>query len=728
MGDQGIKRSFNLLKIKFNDTYDDPNVEKLNKVFEVANKAHKNQFRLSGEPYILHPLAVADILIGLKVDQTTIFASILHDTVEDTHVDLEDIRKLFGDEVALIVDGVTKLTKIEYYPNYTIKAENFRKLLLAISEDIRVLLVKLADRLHNMRTISAKESLQKQQQIATETLDIYAALAERIGIHCFKNELQEIAFSVLNPEMHRSITSRLSFLRRNNSTIVNSIEKELHEVITRMGINCYVKGREKTSYSIWRKMQKKKLGFEQLPDIIAFRVIVDKPEDCYTVLGILHSKFHAIAGEFKDYISNPKVNGYRSLHTVIMGPEKRRIEIQIRTREMHEIAEYGLAAHCLYKQDVPVFSAGHTLPWVIELMNILKNTHSNMEFIENTKLDISYNQVFCFTPKGDLISMPLDASALDFAFMVHTNVGIHCVGAKVNGKVVPLRTKLENGDQVEILCSRTAAPSALWEDYVVTHKAKSSLQEFWRLYNVDSNDIGRTILQKLFRAYAKPFKKKTLMPIVSFFKKNSLEDFMQAVGDGEIDPNVVVALLFPKDKSIQYLRSKIFSNIAYADEYNFDPSIPYKEAVSPVKACDQNILFGQCCLPIPGDTIVGMLKEDDITIHVASCDSLEGNREEQVNLEWNPDYENVFITRLKIKAFNHSHIVSKINSRIATSTANIIKLEINSQDEEYIVISLEMEVNDTSHLEKLVKCIKRLKGIKSIVRQIASEEIELLKN
>lgn len=725
MGDQNIKRSFNLLKIKFNDTYDDPNGEKLNKVFEVANKAHRNQFRLSGEPYILHPLAVADILVGLKVDQTTIFAALLHDTVEDTHVDLEDIRKLFGDEVALIVDGVTKLTKIEYYPNYTIKAENFRKLLLAISEDIRVLLVKLADRLHNMRTISAKESVQKQQQIATETLDIYAALAERIGIHCFKNELQEIAFSVLHPEMHRSITSRLSFLRRNNSTVVNSIEKELHEVINITGINCYVKGREKTSYSIWRKMQKKKLGFEQLPDIIAFRVIVDKPEDCYTVLGILHSKFHAIAGEFKDYISNPKVNGYRSLHTVIMGPEKRRIEIQIRTREMHEIAEYGLAAHCLYKQDVPVFSAGNTLPWVTELMNILKNTHSNMEFIENTKLDIAYNQVFCFTPKGDLISMPLNATALDFAFMVHTNVGLNCVGAKVNGKVVPLRTKLENGDQVEILCSRMVVPSFEWEKYIVTHKAKSSLKEFWRQQMVESNDMGWLILQKLFKAYSKPFRRKNLMSIVSFFKKNSLEEFVKAVGSGEIDPNTVISLLFPKDKLIQYLRSKMFVNTPYVDKYDFNPLMSYREMISPIKADYKKVAFASCCLPIPKDEIIGIPKKGAVTVHIAECNF--GRKEkEKVDLEWNPDYDNVFIARVKIKAFNHSHIVSKINARIATSTASIIKLEINSQDAEYVTILLEMEVKDTTHLEKLVKCIKRLKGIKSIVRQIASEEIELL--
>ena len=419
--------------------------------FKLTQDAHEGQFRASGRPYVTHPCVVCDILIDLGFDVATLCAALLHDTVEDTDTTLEEIKDLFGEQVAQLVDGLTKLAMIEHKSGSSKQAENFRKLLLAMSEDIRVLLIKLADRLHNMRTLHFCP-VDKRARIAKETLDIYAPLAERLGMEEVKSEMDEIAFAELYKEAHDSIVARLNFLREQGSNVVPQIIQQLEKDMADNGIKCTITGREKSPYSIWRKMQLRNASFEQLSDIMAFRICVDTVADCYQALGIIHSKYHMVPRRFKDYISTPKPNGYQSLHTGVIGPLDVRIEVQIRTYEMHEVNEKGVAAHWAYKQGQR--TEGKNFRWIRELLEILEQAQNPDEFLENTKLEMYNDQVFCFTPKGDLIGLPVGSTPVDFAYAVHSNVGDTCVGARINGEIKPLRTILQNGDQVEVLTAK----------------------------------------------------------------------------------------------------------------------------------------------------------------------------------------------------------------------------------------------------------------------------------
>ena len=453
--------------------------EALNKAYVFAMKAHGAQTRASGAPYFSHPLEVAGILTDYKLDTKSIITALLHDTVEDTDVTPDDIRSHFGEEISHLVDGVTKLTQIELQSDQSDQAENFRKLVLAMSEDIRVLLVKLADRLHNMRTLHFIDSQSKRQRIALETMEIYAPLAERIGMQEMKNELEDLAFAVLNEEARDSITARLQFLKDEGRDNVASIVEELRSTLESENLRASVTGREKTPYSIWRKTQKKNVSFEQIADIIAFRIIVKNKEECYRALGIIHGTYNVVPGRIKDFISTPKPNGYKALHTSIIGPDRHRIEIQIRTQEMHEIAEYGVAAHWHYKQATSIRS-GREFRWMRELLEILDQAANPDDFLENTKLEMYPDQVFCFTPVGDVIVLPSRATPVDFAYAVHSEIGDHCVGAKINSRSMPLRTELENGDQVEIITSKAQSPSPIWENFVVTGKARAHIRRFTR--------------------------------------------------------------------------------------------------------------------------------------------------------------------------------------------------------------------------------------------------------
>src|SRR5580700_10520454 len=444
----------------------DPDADEavLNRAYVYSMKAHGAQLRESGDPYFSHPIDVAGLLAQMKLDTASIATGQLHDTVEDTVATLDDIERLFGPEIARLVDGVTKLSRLELQSDQTKQAENFRKLVLAMSEDIRVLLVKLADRLHNMETLRFIGSADKRRQIARETMDIYAPLAERIGMHRMKDELEDLAFAELHPDARASITARLGFLRDRGGNIVPRIVDELTRKLAESGLTATVSGREKSAYSIWRKMQRKDVPFEQLADIMAFRVLVNDIGECYHALGVIHSAYHVVPGRFKDYISTPKPNNYRSLHTGVLGPERQRIEIQIRTHEMHEVAELGVAAHWTYKQGAPK-TEGKQYRWLRELLDILEHASGPEEFLEHTKLEMFQDQVFCFTPKGDLIALPRGATPVDFAYAVHSQVGDRCVGAKVNGRIVPLNSKLSNGDQVDIIRTKDQSPSPLWEQF-----------------------------------------------------------------------------------------------------------------------------------------------------------------------------------------------------------------------------------------------------------------------
>ena len=521
--------------------------------YEYAKEKHEGQTRVSGEPYYTHPVEVASILSDMKMDTATIITAILHDTLEDTSATYDDVKEKFSEEVADLVNGVSKLTKIESQTFEGKQAENFRKLLLAMSEDIRVLLVKLADRLHNMRTLyHFKDRPDKTARISRETLDIYSPLAERIGIHQIKEELADLSFSYLNPEAQESITKRLSFLRKEGVDVVDKIIQHLENLITKENIKGEVSGREKTRYSIWRKMQRKNVTFEQLSDIMAFRIVVDDIGECYHTLGVLHSSYPTVPGRFKDFISTPKPNGYRSIHTTVLGPENQRIEIQIRTHDMHREADLGVAAHWAYKQggkkaDIKDMKQYR---WLRELLDILEQEQRPEDFLENTKLELFQDKVFVFSPKGDLIELPNGATPVDFAYAVHSGVGDKCVGSKVNGRIAPLNTKLANGDQVDIITSKTQTPSPAWERFVVTGKARSHIKRFIRLQQRSEYvALGKAMLKKIFQAEEYEFTEKAVNGVVKQMRVEDADDIYANVGSGHFNARDVFKKIFPAHKT-----------------------------------------------------------------------------------------------------------------------------------------------------------------------------------
>src|ERR1700754_378048 len=524
-------RQFELVeRVKANDP--GANEDTLNPAYVFSMKAHGSQSRASGDPYFSHPLGVAEILTRVKLDTASIVTGLLHDTVEDTDATLEEIEELFGAEIGRLVDGVTKLSRLELQSDNTKHAENFRKLVLAMSNDIRVLLVKLADRLHNMQTLHFIKSPEKRRRIAVETMEIYAPLAERMGMHQLKDELENLAFAEVNPDAYQSITQRLQFLREQGTDTSKKVVAELEKVLKESGVSCTVSGREKTPYSIWRKMQKKQVEFEQLTDIMAFRVTVEGVPECYQALGVLHSSYSMIPGRFKDFISTPKPNDYQSLHTGIIGPHRLRIEAQIRTRTMHEVAEMGVAAHWAYKQGMEKID-GRQYRWLRELLDILEHASGPEEFLEHTKLEMFQDQVFCFSPKGDLIALPRGACPVDFAYAVHSEIGDRCVGAKINGRIVPLRTVLTNGDQVEIVTSRAQTPSPTWERFVVTGKARACIRRFIRTQQrTQYIELGRALLSKEFQHGGYEYSDKAIDGVLKKYKADNADDLIAQVGEG----------------------------------------------------------------------------------------------------------------------------------------------------------------------------------------------------
>src|SRR5581483_11758361 len=517
----------------------------LNRDYVYSLKAHGSQLRASGDPYFSHPVEVAGLLAQMKLDTASIITGLLHDTVEDTVATLDDIERLFGPDIARLVDGVTKLSRIELQSDQTKQAENFRKLVLAMSEDIRVLLVKLADRLHNMQTLHYLKQEERRRRIARETMDIYVPLAERIGMHRMKDELEDLAFAELYADARQSITARLGFLRDKGVGIVPRIIAKLAAKLKEGGLEATVMGREKSPYSIWRKMQQRDVAFEQLSDIMAFRVLVGDIGECYHALGTIHSAYHVVPGRFKDYISTPKPNNYRSLHTGVIGPERQRIEVQIRTGDMHEVAELGVAAHWIYKQQIGRVD-GRQYRWLRELLEILEQASNPEEFLEHTKLEMFQDQVFAFTPKGDLIALPRGPTPVDFAYAVLSQIGDTCVGAKINGRLMPLRTQLQNGDQVEIVTSKAQTPSPTWERFVVTGKARARIRRFIRTQQRQQYlDLGKAILQKAFRQEGQDFQEKALEPVLKTFEAETVEDLYVSVGEGLHTGRAVVHALHP---------------------------------------------------------------------------------------------------------------------------------------------------------------------------------------
>jgi GTP pyrophosphokinase len=699
----------------------------LNRAYVFAMKAHGSQRRASGDPYFAHPIEVAGILTQLKLDSASIVTALLHDTVEDTDTTVDEIESRFGRDVAKLVDGVTKLTRIELQSESSKDAENFRKLVLAMSEDIRVLLVKLADRLHNMRTLHYIESTEKRRRIALETMEIYAPLAERIGMQHFKDELEDLAFQEINPDARESIMNRLHFLQQNAGDLEATVTDELSELFRKDGLEAEVQGRMKAPYSIWRKMQHKDVGFEQLSDIMAFRIVVNSVADCYHALGILHSHYPVVPGRFKDYISTPKPNGYRSLHTGLIGPARQRIEVQIRTRQMHEVAEYGVAAHWLYKQgdDNDAGSVdGRQYRWVRELLDILDHASNPEEFLEHTKLAMFQDQVFCFTPKGELISLPRGATPVDFAYAVHSEIGDTCVGAKVNGRMVPLKHQLGNGDQVEVMTSKNQTPSPDWEKFVVTGKAKARIRRFIRQRErAEYQELGKQIIQKAFRQHGHEFTEKALQGVLKKFKLESLEDVYVQVGRGNTTGNEVVRAVFPGDKGNAKAaegRDLESGDVAPAKakgkSHKKDHAVPIRGLIPGMA-----VHFAHCCHPLPGERIVGIVTTGKgVTVHTIDCQTLENFQdapERWVDLAWSTDSsDDPYTGRLHVTLANEPGSLGSLSTTIGRNRANISNLKIVRRNVDFFEMLVDLEVTDVKHLTDVMAALRAMPTITAVER------------
>jgi GTP pyrophosphokinase len=693
----------------------------LNRAYVFAMKAHGVQKRASGDPYFSHPLEVAGILTAYKLDSASIVTALLHDTIEDTPATLKEIEHHFGKEVARLVNGVTKLTRIELQSDHATQAENFRKLVLAMSEDIRVLLIKLADRLHNMRTLHHIEDPEKRRRIATETMDIYAPLAARIGMQAMKNELEDLAFAEINPDVRNSILARLGFLRKQGGDLVARIITQLGATLAEAGIKATVVGREKTSYSVWRKMWYQEVGFEQLSDIMGFRVIVDSVEECYRTLGVVHSAYAVVPDRFKDYISTAKPNGYRSLHTGVFGPERQRIEMQIRTREMHEIAEHGVAAHWIYKQGAGR-TDGRQYRWIRELLDILETAAGPEEFLEHTKLEMFRDQVFCFTPKGDLINLPRGATAVDFAYAVHSEVGDNCVGAKINGRMMPLRTQLGNGDQVEIITSKAQTPSPTWERFVVTGKARSHIRRFIRSKERDQYvQLGRAILDRAFHEEGYEFSNKALEGVLKVFKVGDADDLCADVGAGHHTGRDVVEAVFPGTRKKKRKDEKV---VPLARARTRKAKKKGKGAAIPIKGLipGMAVHFAMCCYPLPGDRIVGIVTTGKgVTIHTIDCETLENQAETPdrwLDVAWEMDSESldVHVARVYLTVLNEPGSLGSLSTVIAKNEGNISNLKITERSREFFDMVIDVEVRDVKHLTNIIAALRATPVINAVER------------
>ncbi|KQZ33070.1 GTP pyrophosphokinase [Mesorhizobium sp. Root552] len=718
----------------------DVNEALLNKAYVYAMQKHGHQKRASGDPYFSHPLEVAAILTEMHMDEATIAVALLHDTIEDTTATRAEIDELFGPEMGKLVEGLTKLKKLDLVSKKAEQAENLRKLLLAISEDVRVLLVKLADRLHNMRTLHHMRE-DKRLRIAEETMEIYAPLAGRMGMQGMREELEEIAFRYINPEAHRMVTERLAEMFERSKGVLTEIEKSLSTLFEKYAIKADVTSRQKKPWSVFRKMEAKALSFEQLSDIFGFRVVVDTVPDCYRALGAIHTTWSMVPGRFKDYISTPKQNDYRSIHTTIVGPSRQRVELQIRTQEMNKVAEYGVAAHSIYK-DFGSKEAGakpngathqisketNAYAWLRRTIEQLAEGDNPEDFLENTKLELFQDQVFCFTPKGMLIALPRGATPIDFAYAVHTDVGDSCVGAKVNGRIMPLMTELKNGDEVEIIRSKAQVPPAAWESIVVTGKARSAIRRATKnAIRKQYSGLGMRILERAFERTGKSFTKESLKPVLHRLARKDIEDVLSAVGRGELASADVIKAVFPDYKDervtapVPKQKEEGWSRIRNAAGMLFQ--IPGrssrrgkdqpKDGAVPIRGVrgDLPVHFAPEGA-VPGDRIVGIVQPGSgITIYPIQSPSLtafDDQPERWIDVRWDIDENNKerFPARVSVTAINAPGSLADIAQVIASNDANIHTLSMVRTAPDFTEMLIDLEVWDVKHLNRLLSQLK----------------------
>jgi GTP diphosphokinase / guanosine-3',5'-bis(diphosphate) 3'-diphosphatase len=710
-------------------SYDpDADEDMLNRAYVYGLKKHGTQLRASGDPYFSHPVEVAGILAEMRLDTSSIITGLLHDTLEDTDATREEISGLFGEDIARLVDGVTKLSRLEVQSESTKEAENLRKLVLAMSSDIRVLLVKLADRLHNMRTLHHIKDPARRKRIARETMDLYAPLASRIGMENVKRELEELAFAELNPDGRASVQARLGYLRETGDKLVPEVEGELVKTLREGELEAEVSGREKTPYSIWRKMQQKNVSFEQLADIMAFRIIVDTVAECYQALGLLHGKYQVVPARFKDYISVPKPNGYRSLHTGVIGPLGQRIEIQIRTREMQDQAERGVAAHWIYKQGGPSTDAPQ-YAWLRSLIEILDKAPNAEEFLEHTKLEMFQDQVFCFTPKGKLIALPRGATPIDFAYAVHSQVGDTCVGAKINGRMLPLRTQLSNGDQVEIVTSKAQTPSPTWERFAVTGKAKAAIRRFIRTRQREQYlQLGKSLLDKAFHEEGYEVTEKGLDGVKANFKQASTDELVAAVGAGLVGAREVLTAVYPGLKQTRKPGSAEVVPISRARKGAKSAGGAKAARKETGQIAIRGLIpgmavhFARCCHPLPGDRIVGIITTGKgVTIHTIDCTTLESfsdSPERWIDVGWDAVGESAaaYTGRLKITVANQPGSLSSLSTVIARHEGNISNLRIVNRSMDFFDMVIDVEVADVKHLADITAALRATPAINAVER------------
>jgi len=701
----------------------DTNEALLNRAYVYAMKAHGDQRRASGDPYFSHPIEVAAILTDLKLDDATIAAALLHDTIEDTEATRAEIDSLFGPNIGRLVEGLTKLKKLDLVTKEAKQAENLRKLLLAVADDVRVLLIKLADRLHNMRTLHWMPEASRQR-VAQETLDIYAPLAGRMGMHEMREELDDLAFRELYPEAYRVVTGRLTALEERSRYLISEIETQLAKKLAERGIKAVVKGRRKRAYSIWRKMERKSVGFEQLSDIFGFRVIVKTLADCYQALGSVHTTWPMVPGRFKDYVSTPKANDYRSIHTTVIGPGKQRVELQIRTEEMHEIAEYGIAAHALYKDGggspTELLSRESTAyAWLRRTIELLAEGSNPEEFLEHTKLELFHDQVFCFTPKGKLIALPRKATSIDFAYAVHTDVGNSAVGCKINGQISPLTSELTNGDEVEIIASKAQiAPPAAWESIVVTGKARAAIRRATRVaVRQQYTGLGRRIVERLFQRAKIAYSDEKLIGALPRLARSSAEDVMAAVGRGELKASDVARAMYPdykeeraaalagaprRSESGWFGLRRLRSVKAKLPETAPTPAIPVRGINT-----DLPVRFNPNGGAVPGDRIVGILSPGEgITIYPIQSPALsdfENHPERWIDLRWDAeDTPRRFPARIVIQSMNEPGSLAQIAQVIAEHDGNIDNIHMSRRAPDFTDVIIDLEVYDLKHLTSIL--------------------------
>jgi GTP pyrophosphokinase/guanosine-3',5'-bis(diphosphate) 3'-pyrophosphohydrolase len=680
------------------------NADLIARAYAYAARMHQGQTRQSGEPYFTHPIAVAAILTEQQLDDATIVTALLHDTVEDTRSTYAEIEKEFGTEIAELVDGVTKLTNLQLSSSETKQAENFRKLFMAMSKDLRVILVKLADRLHNMRTIRAMKP-EKQVQKARETMEIYAPLAGRMGMQWMREELEDLSFRVLNPEARNSIIRRFITLQRETGDVIQKITVDIEAELEKAGIDADVFGRAKKPHSIWRKMEEKKIGFSRLSDIYGFRILVEKDADCYAALGTVHRRWRAVPGRFKDYISQPKSNGYRSIHTTVSGRDGKRVEIQIRTREMHEVAEAGVAAHWSYRDGAPAENPFAVDPakWISSLTERFDTEEDHDEFLEAVKLEMYADQVFCFTPKGDVVKLPRGATPLDFAYAIHTRIGDSCVGAKVDGIRVPLWTRLKNGQSVDILTAEGQRPQATWIDIAATGRAKTAIRRSLREEDRERFvKLGRELVRVAFDHIGKPATDKALRTAAKQLGLEGRNELMARIGSAELTARKVIETLYPG------LSQKEGDEIDVARAVvGLKPSQTFRRAA--------------CCQPVPGERIVGIsYPGKGVMIHAIDCEALaelENQSKRWVDLHWqegrHPAVHNV---SLDLTIANDSGVLGRICTLIGEQRANISDLVFIDRKPDFYRLIVDVELRDIEHLHTVMLALEADSDVAAISR------------